>query len=783
VHALDITFFLGSFSQVYWANKPHNKNMNRQPLPGREYFKARLERFEKFKARRQQELGDRIGQKITVTLPDGNTKEAEAYKTTPMDIATAISQGLAQNVVVAKVDDVLWDLTRPLERDCKLELLKFDHKDAQEVFWHSSSHVLGEALEHIYECLLCKGPPGEDGFYYEAYMADKIVREEDFDKIAAEVNKIRDEKQPFERLMVTKAEALELFAENKFKVEILAEKVPDDAMCSVYRCGDLIDPCKGPHLPNTSRVKSFKVTKNSSSYWRANAKNETLQRVYGISFPDPKLLKEWQKIQDIAKEKDHRKVGKDQELWFWHPLSPGCVFMLPHGTRIFNTLVSLTRSEYRKRGFDEVQTPTMFHNNLWKISGHWDKYQENLFILNVDETLHSLKPMNCPSHCLMFKNRARSYKELPIRYADFGVLHRNELKGALSGMTRVRRFQQDDAHIFCREDQIGQEMQNALSFLSHMYSIFGFSFKVNLSTRPEKFLGDVEVWNRAEKQLQEALDKFIGVGKWGLNPGDGAFYGPKIDVLVQDALKREFQCGTIQLDFQLPIRFDLEYATEQVVHLHEKETEEDKKKKEQEKLEKIQKQKEEGRKIKEQREKAHDKKEQTNKNEQAKDQPQGNEHKGESKEEEFVYVEPPALPVNHPKMARPVIIHRAIYGSLERFMAIVTEHYGGKWPFWLSPRQIIVLPVSNKFDAYCEKVRQFFWDAGYYADADTSSNNIKKKIANAQVAQYNFTLVVGATEEEKNSVNIRVRDITEPLGEKSLDDCLAYFEDLKKQFK
>jgi threonyl-tRNA synthetase len=556
-------------------------------------------------------------------------------------------------------------------------------------------------------------------------------------------------------------------------------------MCSVYRCGDLIDPCKGPHLPHTGRVKAFEVTKNSSSYWRADAKKETLQRVYAISFPDNKQLKEWQEIQKAAKERDHRKVGKDQELWFWHPLSPGCVFMLPHGTRIFNTLVGLTRSEYRKRGFDEVQTPTMFHSNLWKMSGHWEKYQENLFMLNVDDSLHSLKPMNCPSHCLMFKNRARSYKELPIRYADFGVLHRNELRGALSGMTRVRRFQQDDAHIFCREDQIGEEMQGALSFLSHMYNIFGFNFKVNLSTRPEKFLGDIEVWNRAEKQLSEALDKFIGPGKWGLNPGDGAFYGPKIDVLVHDALKREFQCGTIQLDFQLPIRFDLEYATEQVVeHAKEKEEEvvEDKELLAQQKKERNERLKEEGKKKAELRKQA--KQNEKEAPVEAKEAPVAKEEaKIDHTSDDFVYTEPPALPANHPKMARPVIIHRAIYGSLERFMAIVTEHFGGKWPFWLSPRQIIVLPISNRFDGYCEKVRQFFWDAGYFADSDLSSNTIKKKVLNAQVAQYNYILVVGAAEEEHNTVNIRVRDTNEPIGEKSLDECLVFFEEIKKAFK
>ncbi|KAF0981384.1 hypothetical protein FDP41_012494 [Naegleria fowleri] len=663
-----------------------------------QYFARRNQLFDEFKQRRRNELGDKIGKDITITLPDNSTKPGKAYETTPHDIAMSISAGLAANVVVAKVNGTLWDMGRPLEGDCTLELLKWDAPEAKEVFWHSSSHVMGEALEDVFKCYLCKGPPLEDGgFYYEAYMGDKVVSESDYDKVKEAVTKIVNEKQPFERLLVTKEEALQLFADNKFKVEILSEKVKDGDYCSVYRCGRLIDPCKGPHLLHTGKVTTFEVTKNSSSYWRADASKETLQRVYAMSFPDKKLHKEWQTLMEEAKRRDHRNIGKEQELWFFHPYAPGMVFFLPHGQRLFNTIQSMMRNEYWNRGYSEVQTPNVFHSDLWKTSGHWDKYAENMFVLEIDKAQHSLKPMNCPSHCLMFKHRNRSYRELPIRFADFGVLHRNELKGALTGMTRLRKFQQDDAHIFCRPDQIKQEIMSCLGMMQDIYKIFGFGFKLFLSTRPEKYLGEIEQWNEAERQLEEALNEFGH--PWQKNEGDGAFYGPKIDILISDALKREHQCATVQLDFQLPIRFDLTYAAE-------------------------------------------DKTE-----------------------------------------TRPVIVHRAIFGSLERFLAIATEHFGGKWPFWLSPRQAIVVPVSKKCNEYAEKVHKILHDARFYVDVDLSDNRIDKKIRNAQLAQYNYILVVGPKEIETDSVNIRIRDSDKELGVKTITEVLEEFATNKKEFK
>ncbi|EDL82978.1 threonyl-tRNA synthetase, isoform CRA_b [Rattus norvegicus] len=422
---------------------------------------------------------------------------------------------------------------------------------------------------------------------------------------------------------------------------------------------------------------------------------ETLQRIYGISFPDPKLLKEWEKFQEEAKNRDHRKIGRDQELYFFHELSPGSCFFLPKGAYIYNTLMEFIRSEYRKRGFQEVVTPNIFNSRLWMTSGHWQHYSENMFSFEVEKEQFALKPMNCPGHCLMFDHRPRSWRELPLRLADFGVLHRNELSGALTGLTRVRRFQQDDAHIFCAMEQIEDEIKGCLDFLRTVYSVFGFSFKLNLSTRPEKFLGDIEIWNQAEKQLENSLNEFGE--KWELNPGDGAFYGPKIDIQIKDAIGRYHQCATIQLDFQLPIRFNLTYVS----------------------------------------------------------------HDGDDKK-------------------RPVIVHRAILGSVERMIAILTENYGGKWPFWLSPRQVMVVPVGPTCDEYAQKVRQEFHDAKFMVDIDLDPGcTLNKKIRNAQLAQYNFILVVGEKEKASGTVNIRTRD-NKVHGERTVGETVERLQQLKQ---
>ncbi|XP_026875880.2 threonine--tRNA ligase 1, cytoplasmic isoform X2 [Electrophorus electricus] len=611
--------------------------------PWPSYISQRLELYERLKKESDTLLSKRAAHSlpIRVQLPDGQDVEAQSWISTPYQLACGISQGLADSCVIARVDGNLWDLDRPLEEDCSLELLRFDHEDARAVYWHSSAHVLGEAMERFYGGCLCYGPPIENGFYYDMFLdGPRGVSSGEFGDLEAICKNIMKDKQPFERLEISKQTLLEMFKYNKFKCRILNEKVSTPTT-TVYRCGPLIDLCRGPHVRHTGKIKALKVYKNSSTYWEGRADMETLQRIYGISFPDSKMLKEWERFQEEAKNRDHRKIGKE---------------------------------EYWRRGFQEVASPNIYNSKLWETSGHWQHYSENMFSFPVEQDVFALKPMNCPGHCLMFSHRPRSWRELPLRLADFGVLHRNELSGTLTGLTRVRRFQQDDAHIFCTVEQIESEMKGCLDFLRCVYDVFGFSFQLHLSTRPEKFLGDITLWNEAEEQLENSLNEF---GEpWKLNPGDGAFYGPKIDIKIKDAIGRYHQCATIQLDFQLPIRFSLTYV--------------------------------------------------------GKD--------GDDR-------------------ARPVIIHRAILGSVERMIAILTENYAGKWPLWLSPHQVMVVPVNPSLEEYASKVCKQFVEAGFMADVDLDASCLlNKKIRNAQLAQYNFILVVGEKEKMTNSVNVRTRD-------------------------
>lgn len=432
-----------------------------------------------------------------------------------------------------------------------------------------------------------------------------------------------------------------MFKSNKYKQHIIKDKIADGTFTTVYRNGPLIDLCRGPHVPHTGRIKQFKIMKNSASYFLGDANNDSLQRIYGVSFPDKDAMHAHLKFLEEAAKRDHRKIGKEQELFFFHEFSPGSCFFLPHGQIIYNTLQAFLREEYWNRGYQEVGSPNMYNSALWKISGHWQHYADDMFTFDVEKEKWALKPMNCPGHCLIFKHRERSYRELPIRMADFGILHRNEASGALTGLTRVRRFQQDDTHVFCTQDQISEEILALFDFLKAVYGKFGFTFKLKLSTRPEGFLGDIETWDKAEAKLTEALDQFTagGGGAWELNPGDGAFYGPKIDITISDALKREFQCATIQLDFQLPNQFELEYMTSEVATAKPKE---DKAKIEQAKGEK---------KAEEPKEVGHI--------DQKKDKLEGD------------VAIPKKIPPPQPGYARPVMIHRAIYGSFERFIAYV----------------------------------------------------------------------------------------------------------------
>ncbi|ELU14394.1 hypothetical protein CAPTEDRAFT_158346 [Capitella teleta] len=659
--------------------------------PPPEFIAEREEIWNRVKKERDEFLANQIPAPIKVTLPDGKVVDGQSWRTTPYEVACGISQGLADSTVVAKVNGDVWDLDRPLEGDAELKLLKFNDPEGQYVFWHSTAHILGEAMERHYGGHLCYGPPIEEGFYYDMALEGRQVSTVDYPHVETVMKKIVKDKQKFERLEMKKEDLLKMFAYNKFKQRILNEKVTTPTT-TVYKCGPLIDLCRGPHVRHTGKIKSFAVTKNSSTYWQGDSNAETLQRIYGISFPDTKQMKDWKQWQEEAAKRDHRKLGRDQELFFFHELSPGCCFFLPKGAHIYNTLMDYIRSEYRKRGFQEVISPNIYNSKLWEQSGHWQHYADNMFQIDVEKEKFALKPMNCPGHCLMFDHRPRSHKELPLRMADFGVLHRNELSGALSGLTRVRRFQQDDAHIFCRVDQIKEEMAGCFDFMDSVYSVFGFSFDLKLSTRPEKYLGAVEVWDMAEKQLSESLDKF-GKG-WELNPGDGAFYGPKVDIVIRDAFRRAHQLATIQLDFQLPERFDLTYVT--------------------------------------------------------------GDESGEKK--------------------RPVMIHRAILGSVERMIAILCENYGGKWPFWLSPRQAIVVPVAPPFDEYAKKVQEMVYAAGFQCEMDLDSGaTMNKKIRNAQLAQYNFIFVVGEKERDNETVNVRTRD-NKVHGEHTVSAVIEKFQ-------
>ncbi|VDD93447.1 unnamed protein product [Enterobius vermicularis] len=657
--------------------KPNKMKISKASVemsPWADFIEERLALFDKLMERYKAELAAKEHKPIKITLPDGKEVSGEAWKTTPFEVAESISRGLADTAIVAKVNGKVWDLDRPFEEDAKLEILKFDDEEAKQVFWHSSAHVLGQAMERYCGAHLCYGPPLTEGFYYDMYKEGGSITPDDFPKLEEIVKCAVKDKQPFVRLEVTKEELLELFKYNKFKLRIINEKVKTPRT-TIYRCGTLIDLCRGPHLRHTGKVKALAVTKTSSSYWEGNAEAESLTRLYGIAFPDPKQLKEWQRIQEEAAKRDHRRLGRDQELFFFHPLSPGSAFWFPKGAHIYNTLCNFIRKEYRKRGFTEVISPNMFNSKLWEISGHWEHYSDNLFKIEIEKELFGLKPMNCPGHCLMYLQMPRTHNELPIRYADFGVLHRNEISGALTGLTRVRRFQQDDAHIFCRPDQIRQEIMGCIDFLKYAYvDVFGFSFKLVLSTRPEEgYLGEIATWEHAEDELRKALDECGH--PWELNPGDGAFYGPKIDISIQDALRRYHQCATIQLDFQLPQRFDLIYFDEK----HEK--------------------------------------------------------------------------------RRPVMVHRALLGSIERMTAILTENYGGKWPFWLSPRQARVIAVHESQDEYARSVQKKIYEAGFEVEYDNdNSDTLNRKIRNAQLAQFNFILVVGPKEAQNGTVNVRTRD-------------------------
>lgn len=729
------------------------------PKDAPEYYSHRLKVWDEALARQEAEKqalngtnGNADENPIKITLPDGSVKEGIAGKTTSMDIAMGISETLGRKAMVAIVNGEQWDMDRQLVEDCTLKICDFNSAEGKNVLWHSTAHMLGEALEMKYQGELCIGPPLEDGFYYDIHLGDgHKITEAEFDDLTKRVEKIAKEKRKFQRLELTKNEARDMFSYNKFKLEII-EELNEDTTITAYRDGPFIDLCRGPHVPQTTRMKAMMCKSTGQAYWRAKSDNPSLQRVYGISFPDKKELKEYKTIMAEAAKRDHRVIGPKQELIMFNQLSPGCPFFLPNGQRIFNRLQTFLRGEYWRRGYEEVQTPNMFDFDLWHTSGHAANYKENMFQLQVEGREYGLKPMNCPSHCLMFASRVRSHRELPWRLADFGVLHRNELSGSLGGLTRVRRFQQDDSHIFCLQEQVRDEVYNFLQFMKHVYDIFGFTYELDLSTRPENYLGEIEQWDIAESMLTDALVEFTGKqcgekGGWALNPGDGAFYGPKIDIKLYDALRRRHQCATLQLDFQLPVRFNLQVQSKT------------------------------GHGAAAPAESTEVAKVEATEAATATPAPAENgTDNGDARAPDHDEEAGATAPKLKAGFERPVIIHRAIYGSLERFFAILIEHYGGYWPFWLSPRQSIVVPISEKFMDYAREVQAAIRSHEYYIDLDTSDRTIGKKMAEARNMYYNTILVVGEKEVEDRTVNMRVRGVEETKT-LSVEDVLGQFKE------
>lgn len=627
-----------------------------------------------------------------VTLPDGKALEVP-NGATAADAIGKISKRLLSATLIAEIDGKQADLPFPLTKDCSIKAHTFDSPAGKAAFWHSTSHILAQAVMRIYPSAKPTiGPPIEEGFYYD-FAGIPPLTPESLAKIEKEMAAIVKEDQPAKRVELSKKEAHKLFAHNKFKLELI-EEIPEGEHSVYYSGKDWCDLCRGPHIPSTGLIKAFKLTKFSSSYWRGDSSKESLQRIYGISFPEKKQLDEYLKRIEEAEKRDHRKLGTQLGLFMFHEWSPGSPFILPKGTIIYNEILSYLRSEYIKRGYKEVITPQLYNKELWETSGHWQFYRENMFILPVDDTEFSLKPMNCPSHCLIYAGTSHSYRDLPLRIADFCCLHRNELRGVLSGMTRVRKFSQDDAHIYCTPEQIGPEIDAMLDFVKFVYvDTFHFTFQAKLSTRPEKHMGEISQWNAAEKHLEDALKK--NRIPYTINAGDGAFYGPKIDFDVKDALGRNWQLATIQVDFQMPSRFKLQYEGAD-----------------------------------------------------------GRQH-------------------------TPVMLHRAIIGSFERFLGVLVENYAGKFPLWLSPVQVSLLSVSDPYNNFTESIAQQMRSLGIRAEANCKQETIGAKIRDAQMEKIPYMLVIGQKEKESGKLAVRTRD-----GQIENDVPLAAFiEKVKKEIE
>ncbi|MDT8377440.1 MAG: threonine--tRNA ligase [Desulfotignum sp.] len=611
---------------------------------------------------------------ITITFPDNSIKQFEHFPT-GMDVAESISEGFARNCVAMKINDQLLDLSRPIKADAQIEFITVNDDTALEVLRHSAAHVMAEAVLNLFpDARLTIGPVVEDGFYYDIDMPP--VSEDDLGKIEAEIQKIVKAKNTFSRQVVSKKTALEIFKDNPFKCELINEL--DDQEISLYQNGAFIDLCRGPHIPHTGMIKGIKLMKISGAYWRADPSREQLQRLYGTAFFDKKKLNRYLHLIEEAKKRDHRKVGTRLDLYSFHDEAPGMAFFHAKGMDMWNALLDYWRETHRTAGYVETKTPVLLNRKLWEKSGHWDNYRENMYTCVIDDEEYAIKPMNCPGGMILFKTRSYSYRDLPLRAGEVGLVHRHELSGALSGLFRVRSFHQDDAHIFMTPDQIEQEVLGVLQLSEQIYQKFGLSFHLELSTRPEKSIGTDAQWDEATSGLESAL-KTYGQD-YVINEGDGAFYGPKIDIHIKDALGRTWQCGTVQLDMALPERFDLTY-------------------------------------------------------------------KGQDNEKH-----------------RPIMIHRVIYGSMERFFGILVEHFAGKFPLWLAPVQAVVLPITQDLADHADQAKKDLEAAGIRCEVDHRNETLKKRIREAQVNYIPLILTIGEKEKETGTLSVRTLDGTVKLG-------------------
>ena len=623
---------------------------------------------------------------MIITLKDGSAKEYSEPKSI-IEIAADISEGLARMACAGEVNGEVEDLRTVIDKDCNLSILTFNDEGGKAAFRHTTSHIMAQAIKRLYpETKLAIGPSIADGFYYDIDRETPLTSE-DLEKIEAEMKKIVKEDLKLERFELPRAEAIAFMKEKEepYKVELI-EDLPEDAVISFYRQGEFTDLCAGPHLMSTKPVKAFKLTSLAGAYWRGSEKNKMLQRIYGTAFTKKAELEEYLHMIEEAKKRDHRKLGKELGLFMMSEDGPGFPFFLPKGMDLKNALMDYWREIHRKAGYVEISTPIILNRRLWETSGHWDHYKENMYTTVIDDEDYAIKPMNCPGGVLVYKSEPRSYRDLPLRLAEVGLVHRHEKSGQLHGLMRVRCFNQDDAHIFMTPEQIKDEIKGVANLIDQVYKLFGFKYHVELSTRPEDSMGSDEDWELATEGLRGALND-LGLD-YVVNEGDGAFYGPKIDFHLTDSIGRTWQCGTIQLDMQLPQRFELEYTGAD-----------------------------------------------------------GEKH-------------------------RPIMIHRVAFGSIERFIGILIEHFAGAFPTWLAPVQVKVLPISDKHLEYGQKVLETLNAAGIRAEIDTRAEKIGYKIREAQMQKIPYMLVVGAKEEEENLVSVRSRFAGDE-GQKSLDAFVA----------